>query len=73
MMYLARFLAGQPPQVYPLDGTLIAQPRVWMFTHYRGRGACAIGYTQSEAVQAAKRRMEMPRAALRVMVERGAR
>jgi hypothetical protein len=71
-MYLARVVAvsGKKPQVYPLDGELITQPRTWLFVHYAGRGACAIGYTAALAVSAARRRLEMPRGVLRVTVER---
>jgi hypothetical protein len=62
-MYLARVVAvsGKQPQVYPLDGTLIMQPRTWLFVHYGGRGACAISYTSALAVSAARRRLEMPK------------
>lgn len=72
MMYLARVILGSEPQVFHLTGALIMNPRSWSFCSYR-RGACAIGYTQSEALQAARRRLEMPKPALRVTVERGAR
>jgi hypothetical protein len=71
-MYLARLTLGSKPQVFHLTGFLFAEPKSWSFCSYR-RGACAIGYTQAEAVQAARRRLEMPkvRPALRVMVQRG--
>jgi hypothetical protein len=70
-MYLARVQPGIAPQVYHLTDVLCVSPRSWVFASY-GRGACAIGYTSAEAVQAARRRLEMPRAALRVSAQRGA-
>ena len=62
-MFLARIVAGCAPQVYPLQGALFAEPRSWSFVAFRP-GACAIGYTRDDAVQRAKRRLEMPRPTL---------
>lgn len=68
-MYLARVQPGTEPQVYYLTDVLCVTPRSWLFASY-GRGACAIGYTRDEAVQSAQRRLELPRPALRVTVQR---
>lgn len=54
-MYLARVVAGTKPQVYPLVGALYF-PRAWRFWSY-GRGAAAIGHTQTAAISAARREL----------------
>lgn len=71
MIYLARLIPGRAPQVFPLSGVLFAERKSWAFVGYRGRGACAYGYTSDEAIRSARRRLEMPRPALRVTVHRG--
>jgi hypothetical protein len=72
MMYLARLTLGSAPQVFRLSGFLFVEPKSWNFCSYR-RGACAYGRTSDEALQAARRRLKMPRPALRVTVQRGGR
>lgn len=74
MMFFARVIAGKPPEVFALTDVLLVTPRSWSFVSYR-RGACAIGYTRDSALQAAMRRLDMPRTvrpALRVSVQRSA-
>jgi hypothetical protein len=68
-MYLARLTLGRAPQVFHLTGALLMAPRSWSFCSYR-RGACAIGYTQAEAVRAARVRLGETRANLTVAVRR---
>lgn len=55
-MFLARLIPGRKPQVYPLIGALYF-PRSWRFVSY-GRGAAAIGETQTAALSAARRLTE---------------
>jgi hypothetical protein len=68
-MYLARLIPGRDPQVYRLTDMLCRAPRSWCFVAFT-RGACAIDYTQAEAVRAARVRLREPRANLTAAVRR---